>query len=333
MLPWNGVEKVVWLTDKFHGLRVGVLPAAGGEMSSFQLLSRKGSWWEVLHRALDYTEWPSESDQRAPLLWPAVGRSFTREQLSAWQKTRAVPVENRFEFAGATYVVGVHGFARKLPWTLDDSGSDRDAAWAKVSLQSSEQTAAAYPFEFKVSVTYSLAGGVLVIEYEVIAGDNRSPMPFSIGNHLCLRMPFSQQGRFDECTLRTPARCILHQNELCLLDGRRTKVDLSQPTSIAREELLDSVLGNFAEEEAWVELRDTSSSVVRISHRDKQVDGLRRCGADDLLFVFWGDAQQQYFCPEPWIGKPNSLNTGDGCVRLEPGERFGWEITIEAQRG
>src|SRR5207302_5481696 len=107
----------------------------------------------------------------------------------------------------------------------------------------------------------------------------------------------------------------------------------SRPASLERKEVLDTVLGGFKRDDAWVELRDPSSTTIRVSHREKSLDGSHHCGDDDVLFVFWGDAQQQYFCPEPWIGKPNSLNTGDGCIYLEPGQRFIWEIMIEVQSG
>jgi galactose mutarotase-like enzyme len=302
-------------------------------MASFQRATHDGRWQELLQRGLEYNEWPCETDQRAPLLWPAAGRSFTRDQIAAWQKTGVVPVENRFEFAGANYAVGLHGFVRSLPWKLDGFAADDETAWAKCSLRSSPQTAAVYPLQFALSVTYRLRAGILTLEYEVTPGENASAMPFSIGNHLSLRMPFSKQGPFEDCTLRTPAKFILPQNPLCLLDGRRIAVDFSRPTSLERKEVLDTVLGGFKGDDAWVELRDPSSTTIRVSHREKSLDGSHHCGDDDVLFVFWGDAQQQYFCPEPWIGKPNSLNTGDGCIYLEPGQRFIWEIMIEVQSG
>jgi len=35
-------------------------------------------------------------------------------------------------------------------------------------------------------------------------------------------------------------------------------------------------------------------------------------------------------CPEPWMGEPNSLNSGKATVKLGPGDEFGWEMCVTA---
>ena len=49
-------------------------------------------------------------------------------------------------------------------------------------------------------------------------------------------------------------------------------------------------------------------------------------------FVLWGDADGGFFCPEPWLGGPDSLNTGAGRVVLHAGEAFTWSYTIASTR-
>jgi len=328
-LPGMPVTQLIWLKDEANGIRLGVLPAAGGEITSFQVRIAE-CWYEILHHALDYRSWPCDaSDERAPLLWPAVGRSFTEEQIAEREKTGNPLTQNRYRVGNAAYDIDVHGFARKLPWQLDAFGCIEGSAYATCSLSSSGGSLKIYPFRFEVSVTYRLGGGDICLEYQVLAGDNPCPMPFSIGNHISLRMPFTGKGRFDECTLRTPGNVILQQDPLCLLSGDRTQVDLSSPASLGRKELLDTVLGGFKHELVWLELTDPASMRLRVSHRERNVNGKSLAAEEDFFFVFWGDPALQYFCPEPWIGKPNSLNTRDGCVCLQPGERFVWEIHLQ----
>ena len=48
---------------------------------------------------------------------------------------------------------------------------------------------------------------------------------------------------------------------------------------------------------------------------------------DHQRFVFYSDGRA-FFCPEPWCGEPDSLNTGRGVVSLAPGERFCWELRL-----
>lgn len=328
-LPGARPTPLVWLTDEAQGTRLGVLPAAGGEITSLQI-RLAGAWHELLHRAMNYEAWPCEaSDERAPLLWPAVGRSFTEEQINDWKKTGIPPAQNRYKVNGMTYPIDVHGFARKLPWRLDASGATESSAYVRCTLSSSVDTLKTYPFNFELSVTYRAGEGKISIKYEVVAGRNSFPMPFSIGNHLSLRIPFTGKGQFEQCTLRTPGSVILQQNPLCLLSGDCTPVDLSRPTPLTRKDLLDAVLGGFGCDRAWLEVADPASLRIRISHREVPVNGKFLAAEEDFFFVFWGDPAVGYFCPEPWIGKPNSLNTGEGCIRLEPRQRFFWEISLE----
>jgi len=315
------------MTDAAHHIRLAILPAAGGEIASLQVRTSE-CWNEILRRALSYDAWPCEAtDERAPLLWPAVGRSFTQDQIADWKRTGTPPAENCYRAGGQVYDIDVHGFARKLPWHLDTFGTLDGTAYAGCSVSDSVDTLNIYPFKFKISVTYRLGGGEIAIEYEVVAGQNRGRMPCSIGNHLSLNIPFTGKGQFDKCTLRSPGSVILHQDALCLLSGERTPVDLSSPTPISHKELLDTVLGGFDRDQAWVELEDPTLR-LRISHGEKSVDGMMLVADEDYFFVFWGDPALQYFCPEPWIGRPNSLNTGRGCVYLDPGQRLMWEIRI-----
>ena len=327
-LPGIPTTPLLWMTDEAHGIRLGVIPAAGGELTSLQV-RLAGGWTELLHRALAYDAWPCPAtDERAPLLWPAVGRSFTSEQISDWKRTGRPPAQNRYQVGGKVYEIDVHGFARNLPWQLDSYGTREGSAYVRCSISASTDTLRIYPFQFNISTTYSLGGGGIAIEYEVVAGQNGCPMPFSIGNHLSLRMPFTSQGQFEKCTLRTPGSVIWQQNALCLLSGERTAVDLSSPTPVSRKELLDTVLGGFPRGQVWVELDDPANLRLRVSQSQKNLDGKMLAAEEDFYFVFWGDPALQYFCPEPWIGRPNSLNTGEGCVCLDPGQRFLWEIRL-----
>lgn len=51
--------------------------------------------------------------------------------------------------------------------------------------------------------------------------------------------------------------------------------------------------------------------------------------ARGCAFVFWGrkagdESGVGFLCPEPWVGLPDSLNSGIGCARLAAGERLCW---------
>lgn len=319
------------MEDLRHGIRVAVLPADGGEIVSWQV--RMGSrWHEVLYRAMDFTTTaPDGWDGRAPLLWPCAGRSFTPARLAAWKRTGRKPQRNSYLTGGREFAIPGHGFARHAAWTMEEYGYGADEAWLKLVLRSDAATRAQYPFDFAASVLYTLAGGAVRLRYEIAAGANARPMPFTIGNHISFNLPFTGKGKFEDCAIRSSANTILHQNKLCLLSGERSAVDLSTPQPLSRAELCDTAFGGLRHGRAWFELRDPRAFTLRVTQRESSPGG-RLAGDDSLLFVTWGTPLYRYFCPEPWIGLPNGLNERAGRVDLPAGRRFVWDIGFEIVR-
>lgn len=52
--------------------------------------------------------------------------------------------------------------------------------------------------------------------------------------------------------------------------------------------------------------------------------------APHRYFVVWGAPELGLYCLEPWLGGPNSLNTGDGRVDLPGGRAFSWAWSVQA---
>src|SRR6185503_2890526 len=98
-------RQLIVLQDNDGGLEASICPSQGGELSSLRL-RRKGKWVELLYRAADYS--PSEGWRgKAPLLWPATGRSLHPPQGAGYLW------KDRF------YPMADHGFIRDLPWRVD----------------------------------------------------------------------------------------------------------------------------------------------------------------------------------------------------------------------
>jgi len=318
------------LEDPGAGVRLVVLPEDGGEIVSWQV--RLGSRrHEILYRALDYVSTPPDGwDGRAPLLWPCAGRSFTRARLAAWHRTGRKPRRNSYRCGGREYAIPGHGFARHMPWSVEEYGYGLGEAWLKLVLRSGPETRACYPFDFTASVRYTLAGGVVGLRYEIEAGDNARAMPFTVGNHISLNLPFTGRGKFEDCAIRSSADTILRQNALCLLSGARAPVDLSRPQPLSRPELCDTVFAGLRNGAGWFELRDPRAFTLRVTQRESSP---RRIASDgQLLFVTWGTPAHRYFCPEPWVGLPNGLNDRQAGLALPAGGRFVWDVAFEIVR-
>jgi len=106
----------------------------------------------------------------APILFPIVGG------LKGGQ----------YHLAGATYSMPQHGFVRKKPWTLVDSGLES----ATFQTTSDETTRGMYPFEFVLRARFALGDRGLQVRYEVV-NSGTDVMYFSIGSHPAFNVPFA----------------------------------------------------------------------------------------------------------------------------------------------
>jgi len=327
-LPGHPRAGRVRLRDDKRGIRVSVVPADGGEIAGIRYRIG-GRWHELLYRGLDYQTVPPDGwPGRAPMLWPAVGRSFLPEQLARSRQTRRPPRACRYQWGGRVYSIPNHGFARDLCWKLDSCGAGPDSAWVKCTVGTSPETRKKYPFEFRLSVTHRLVKGRIASRYEVTAGPNQEAMPFCIGNHISFRMPFTRKGRYEDCTVRTPGRQLYELDDAGLLSGKTRKMDVSKPVTLGEGMYDDKFLKGYHRRNAWAELVDPNALTVRITQSEKRVRGRFTAEEKDIAFVFWGEPEHNQICPEPWIGFPNALNSGKGLLRLAPHGRFVWEMRI-----
>jgi galactose mutarotase-like enzyme len=105
---------------------------------------------------------------RAPLLFPIVGRL----------------AGDKLRIDGQSYPMKQHGFARRMPWQVIEVGD----ASATFRLVDTEETRAAYPFRFRLDVTYRLTDATLAIEV-TIANPGDTPLPASFGFHPAFAWP------------------------------------------------------------------------------------------------------------------------------------------------
>ncbi len=107
--------------------------------------------------------------RHAPLLFPFVGRL----------------TEKRYVYKGESYEMTSHGFAPTSAFSVASNKGDA----VTFTLSSDEETRRIYPFDFSLSVTYSLSGNTLTESVEV-RNAGRGEMLYGIGFHpgFCLPM-------------------------------------------------------------------------------------------------------------------------------------------------
>lgn len=311
---------LVVLQDQAAGVEAAIAPEHGGELSSLRILYR-GEWLELLYRARDYRENPGWRG-KAPLLWPAVGRNFSRSQ---------PPDPNAemgsYDFNGRRYDLPIHGFARLQAWKVIDTRADADGAAVEVEMTDNAETRRQYPFAFSFRIRYRLAAGRLTLTHRIAASrENDAAMFFSIGNHVTFRLPLVSGSVPGETTLQTPSRTELLKDANTLPTGESRPLDLSAPSRLGDRSFMPPLgLAGYAGT-PWVRLADPTGLAVTITHRAE-----RYPAGQCILFNLWGAPAKGYFSPEPWVGLTNSLNHREGLIELEPGRSWEWTIDFAVE--
>lgn len=301
-------------------LRAQIAPDAGGEMAGLQCRIG-GTFRELLYRGRDFRPVKGWTG-KAPILWPAVGRN-------------AVPVSGGkagdgppgWIWKGRHYPMPSHGFARDQKWRLERAFSGEKTAHAVVSTSDSAATRPFYPFGFAMDVEYRVTGRSVILSFRVSAArSNDDAMPFSIGNHMTYNLPFAPASRGDQVTIASSAR----RNVVLgppgnTPTGQVVDVDFSRPRPLSALGVQSAFsLSGCRPGDTWVRLDDPAGVSIAISHQsDWRPDG------EPVLFNLWGDVANGFFAPEPWVGKQESLVTGDGLIHLPPGEDFNWRIAVD----
>ena len=231
--------------------------------------------------------------------------------------------DGRYSFDGQDYQLGlseperanaIHGLLRWRNWR----SLERSASSVVMGIRLYPQTG--WPFALEVSVGYTLDSSEgLVVETRAL-NIGSGPCPFGSGQH-----PYLSAGAgalLDDCTLSFAADTRILTDGVRQLPSGRSEVsggelDFHSPRVIGALQIDDPFtdLARDGDGRAWVRLTgpdartvelwaDRSYGVIQLYTGDTLTPGRRRLG----------------MAAEPMTCPPNALASGDGIVRLEPGE-------------
>jgi aldose 1-epimerase len=287
------------------------------------------------------------ADQRAVVVMRGGGlRAYSAEERDVLDGFRAgepsrsgrgqvlIPWPNRledgsYEFDGRRHQLpltepergnAIHGLVRGAQWAVAEHESHR------VVVEHLLDPQPGYPFALSLRIEYSVSpAGLRVCTTATNVGAD--PCPYGAGAH-----PYLTVGgtNVDSAILRVPARTVLRTDERGLPVGSmsvdRTDYDFRERRRIGRTRLDHAFtdLGRDPEGLARVELAGSRASPKLTLWVDE---------AYTYLMVFTGDplpdVNRRSVAIEPMTCPPNAFRTGDGLIRLEPGESFAstWGIT------
>lgn len=264
---------------------------AGAELTSIRL---KSDGTEYLWQG-DPKYWARQS----PLLFPIVG----------------AVANNQYTFAGKTYPMKNHGFARESEFEITHESAEA----VRYTLRANPATLAVYPFRFRLDAGYTLEGNAVVVSWDVL-NEGEGPMWFSVGAHPAFNCPIAAGGEFNDYFLEfneaeSIGRQFVNAANLCIA-GK------NEP--FLRNERVKPMTQGMFDEGAYI-LDDFKSTSVALKglKTDKSVTvsfpGFHELG-------IWAPPGAPFVCIEPWHGIAEATDfTGDltqkvGAVRLDAGK-------------
>ena len=213
----------------------------------------------------------------APILFPICGRLF----------------EGKYTFEGKEYEMNLHGFARKTVFDVE-SASESEIV---LSLSANENTLAQYPFNFKLTVSYTLTESKIESKV-VISNLSDKIMPATFGAHPGFNVPLDT-GSFDDWYIEFPEECTPNRliiSEAGLLDGKKYALSLADGKKIALSHGLFDNDGIFMDKICHsVTLASAlSERSVTLNFPDMSYLGIWHPSRTEAPFV----------CIEPWCGLP-----------------------------
>ncbi|MEI5689056.1 aldose 1-epimerase family protein [Sphingomonas kyungheensis] len=209
----------------------------------------------------------------APILFPVVG----------------LPFEETIRVDGTAYPMPKHGFARRSQFEIVAVEADR----VTFALSDSEATRAAYPFAFRLELTYRLDGATLHVEARIV-NPAETPLPASFGFHPAFAwpLPYGED--------RAAHRIVFDADEPDALrtiaaDGTIATARRDSPLDGRVLHLRDDLFTNDAL--VWDDVRSAG-----VTYGAGQGPQLRIAFPDTPMLGIWTKPGAAYVCVEPWHG-------------------------------
>ncbi len=266
-----------------------------------------------------------------------VFQSFGEGEIApAYHSAVLIPWPNRiaagrYAFDGEHYQLAItepernsalHGLACWLPWTLVNHEPDR------VTLSFRILPSPGYPFHLDTRVEYRLTeDGLRVTTTSVNTGDRACP--YGLGFHPYIAA--APGSRVDDCALNLDVRRRLLPDQLLIPEGDEPVADSAYDFRTPRQ------VGAATLDDAFTDVvRDAQG---RSWARLQRVDGRTAVVWADENFGYWQvysadllpeSMARRAMAIEPMTAAPNAFNSGDGLIRLDPGESFTavWGATL-----
>lgn len=217
---------------------------------------------------------------RAPILFPICGRLF----------------EGKYTYHGKEYEMGIHGFARKSEFKVMEASENHIV----FLLEANGETLAQYPFDFELTVCYTLNGDKLSSAVTVKNTGDRV-MPATFGAHPGFNVPLDS-GNFEDWYIEFAEPCTPNElvfSDTCFNTGKKRAYPLEKSRIIPLRHSLFDVDAIFMDK--------ITSPVTLKSDKSSRSVTLEYSASEMPYLGLWHKPQSSapYVCIEPWCGLPS----------------------------
>jgi len=231
-------------------------------------------------------------------------------------------VDHRVELSEPARGNAIHGFMRWRSWSAAEQTPER------VAMRATLHPMPGYPFALELSVAYELGDTGLAVS-TTATNVGSSACPYGAGQHPYLS---PGEGTVDECVLELPARTRILTDEASAIPSGSEPVD-GTPFDFreARAIGATSVDAAFTD----LEREDSGRAVTRLTGTDGGCVALWVDESHGFLQLFTGDSlaparRRTGLAVEPMTCAANAFQSGDGLIRLEPGNSLTtrWGVSL-----
>ena len=260
-------------------------------------VSSMGAELQSIRRKDTDTEylWQGDPDfwnGRAPILFPICGRL----------------IDGKYSYAGETYEMAIHGFARRSEWEVIHQKSNV----LTLQLQATADTLACYPWKFSLEMVYTLEEDTLSVA-AILHNLDEKTMLFAMGGHPGFNVPLSQGETFGEYFIEFDEPCtpnLLVLSDTCFYTGELSPVPLDENNRLWLNHAM-------FDKDAWF-FRDTAKGLTLRSENGQRSVHM---SFPDMKFIgLWHKpfSEAPFVCIEPWTGVPGWDRPGVAAFEDKP---------------
>ena len=200
---------------------------------------------------------------------------------------------------GQEYALRKHGFAKIMEFQQEEVTQDS----VTYMLRATDETLAAFPFQFRFSIRYRLEGNTLQVTWNV-KNDSSTPMPFMVGAHPALVLPSFEASDQVHGYLRFP-------EVDCLLSTHTLTHGLAEPDRVEPFPLTDHLLTLGNDTFAGDTILDCTGRISCVELLDKNKVPRVRISYDMPVLALWAPKSGccPFVCVEPWAGCCDELQS------------------------